>query len=104
MKLIRYDRKNFFVQSTELGRISSNFYIKCETMDKICKEFKITFDQSDYNVQTTVKNDFISELRLFRVLANCKEFENIKVRDDETNELKFIEEKCWIFDESFNTN
>ena len=50
MKLIRYDRKNFFVQSTELGRISSNFYIKCETMDKICKEFKITFDQSDYNV------------------------------------------------------
>ncbi len=34
-------------------------------------------------------------------MASCKEFENIKVREDETEELKYIIEKDWIFDEPF---
>lgn len=29
MRLIRFDRKNFSISSTELGRITSHYYIKC---------------------------------------------------------------------------
>ena len=42
LKLIRFDRKNEFLNATELGRITSYYYINCETMDMFCKKFNIT--------------------------------------------------------------
>jgi hypothetical protein len=41
MKLIRLDHKNFTVSSTELGRITSHYYIKCETMAHFCNSLNI---------------------------------------------------------------
>lgn len=37
LRLIRYDRKSTYLSSTELGRIASHYYIKCDTMDTFCK-------------------------------------------------------------------
>jgi hypothetical protein len=33
LRLIRYDRKSTYLSSTELGRITSHYYVACETMD-----------------------------------------------------------------------
>ena len=40
-RMIRYDLKNDIIQSTELGRISSYFYVKSETMDHFCQSLNI---------------------------------------------------------------
>ena len=45
LRLIRFDQKVLFLNSTDLGRIASNYYIKCETMEHFCKELKITEDK-----------------------------------------------------------
>ena len=47
LKLIRFDRKNEFLNATELGRITSHYYINCDTMDMFCKQFNITGNISD---------------------------------------------------------
>ena len=44
MRLIRLDRKNMTVTSTELGRITSHYYIKCETMVHFCRSLNIHSD------------------------------------------------------------
>ncbi len=41
MRLIRMDHKNFSVNSTEIGRITSHYYIKCETMAHLCTSLNI---------------------------------------------------------------
>jgi len=41
LRLIRYDTKTMFLNSTDLGRIASNYYIKTETMEHFCKELQI---------------------------------------------------------------
>lgn len=70
-KLIRYDRKNLTVSSTELGRITSHFYIKCETMDHFCSSLHITVGE---NVSPQKKFDYKTDLKLLTILAQSKEF------------------------------
>jgi hypothetical protein len=47
LKLINYDKRTLYINSTELGRITSHYYIACETMViiiiKICKKNLIIF-------------------------------------------------------------
>ena len=45
LRLIRHDQRTMFLNSTDLGRIASNYYIKTETMEHFCKELKITEDK-----------------------------------------------------------
>mmetsp|Transcript_29269 Transcript_29269/g.26740 ORF Transcript_29269/g.26740 Transcript_29269/m.26740 type:complete len:134 (-) Transcript_29269:1956-2357(-) len=45
LRLIRHDQATNFLNSTELGRIASHFYIHSQTMDHFCKELKITDDR-----------------------------------------------------------
>ena len=47
LKLIRFDRKNNYLSSTELGRITSHYYINCDTMNTFCKGFGISLDFMD---------------------------------------------------------
>lgn len=37
LRMIRWDRKNNYLASTELGRITSHYYINCDTMNTFCK-------------------------------------------------------------------
>ena len=45
LKMVRYDVKRSLVVSTELGRIASHYYIKCETMKILCDGLGLNFDQ-----------------------------------------------------------
>lgn len=78
--LIKYDKKSGNFQSTELGRISSYFYITHETMAVYNQQLKPT----------------LSEIELFRVFSQSSEFRNIMVREEEKLELKKLMERVPI--------
>ncbi|KAH8732787.1 pre-mRNA splicing factor [Phaeosphaeriaceae sp. PMI808] len=69
--LIKYDRKSGALQPTELGRISSHYYISHNSM-------------ATYNLHI---QPGISAIELFRVFALSEEFKYIPVRQDEKLEL-----------------
>jgi pre-mRNA-splicing helicase BRR2 len=69
--LIKYDEKSGKLQSTELGRIASHYYITSTSMDT-------------YN---SLIQPSITTIELFRVFALSAEFKYIPVRQDEKLEL-----------------
>ncbi|KAK5987308.1 Activating signal cointegrator 1 complex subunit 3-like 1 [Cladobotryum mycophilum] len=69
--LIKYDEKTGKIQSTELGRIASHYYITASSMDT-------------YN---NLIQPSINTIELFRVFALSAEFKYIPVRQDEKLEL-----------------
>lgn len=69
--LIRYERRNGRLQTTELGRIASHYYITHNSMMKYNK-----------NIQPA-----IGQIEMFRAFANSEEFKYIPVRQDEKLEL-----------------
>lgn len=80
-KLIRFDKINETVSSTELGRITSHFYIKCDTMESFCSALHLTISHENPN-SINKKFDYKSDLQLLNILASSKEFENIRVRPE----------------------
>ncbi|EPS38856.1 hypothetical protein H072_7384 [Dactylellina haptotyla CBS 200.50] len=70
--LIKYDVKSGRLQSTELGRIASHYYITHKSM--------LTYNQ---HLQPN-----ISPIELFRLFSLSEEFKYIPVRRDETPELQ----------------
>ena len=95
MKLIRLDHKNLSVNSTEIGRITSHYYIKCETMAHLCSSLNIF--SSDDPASYKKRFDFKTDLELLNILSNCKEFSNISPRLEEMEELKLLT-KYWLLD------
>ncbi|KAL0469101.1 Sec63 domain-containing protein [Neurospora intermedia] len=69
--LIKYDEKTGKLQSTELGRIASHYYISYGSMDTYNKLIQPS----------------ITDVELFRVFAQSAEFKYIPVRQEEKLEL-----------------
>ncbi|KAI9295443.1 Sec63-domain-containing protein [Neoconidiobolus thromboides FSU 785] len=69
--MIYFDVETGFMSPRDLGRISSLFYVSFNSMDILCSKMKLR----------------MGELDCFEMVACSKEFENIKVRENETNEL-----------------
>ncbi|KAL9125726.1 MAG: hypothetical protein Q9217_005118 [Psora testacea] len=69
--LVKYDKKSGKLQSTELGRIASHYYITHNSM--------LTYN---HHIQP-----MISPIELFRIFALSDEFKYIPVRQDEKLEL-----------------
>ncbi|KAI9728014.1 MAG: DEIH-box ATPase [Chrysothrix sp. TS-e1954] len=69
--LVKYDKKSGRLQSTDLGRIASHYYITHNSM--------MTYQQ---HIQPS-----ISRVEMFRIFALSEEFKNIPVRQDEKLEL-----------------
>jgi replicative superfamily II helicase len=70
MKLIRLDQRSLSVSSTEIGRVTSHYYIKCETMEHLCSTLHI-FAADDPNL-IKKKYDFKTDLDILNILSNCK--------------------------------
>ncbi|KAF3912422.1 hypothetical protein ABW20_dc0100492 [Dactylellina cionopaga] len=70
--LVKYDAKSGRIQSTELGRIASHYYITHKSM--------LTYNQ---HLQPN-----ISPIEMFRLFSLSEEFKYIPVRRDETPELQ----------------
>lgn len=99
-RLIRFDNNTHFLSSTELGRITSHFYIRSETMAMFCEKLGI---MTETNQTTKNKDEYITEFKLLSIMAKAKEFENLKVREEETFELRKVLKEHWIFEEGFKT-
>ena len=83
MRLIRYDRKSGYLSSTELGRITSHYYVVCDTMDMFSKEFGVNLEGGeDYEELMAKKNEYKSDLDILKIIAKAKEFEAIKLRPE----------------------
>ncbi|EAZ63248.2 RNA helicase-related protein required for pre-mRNA splicing [Scheffersomyces stipitis CBS 6054] len=79
-KLIIYDELSGSVKSTELGRISSHFYINYDTIKL-------------YNTQL---KSWFSEIEILKVFASSGEFKFIPSRQEEKLEVAKLMEKCPI--------
>lgn len=78
--LIKYDRATGRVQSTDLGRIASHFYISHESMT--------TYNQN--------LKPFLTPIEIFRIFSLSEEFRFIPVRQEEKLELSKLLEKAPI--------
>ncbi|CAL1546557.1 unnamed protein product, partial [Lymnaea stagnalis] len=69
--MIRFEERTQYMASTHLGRTASNFYIKYDTVETINEMLK----------------DVMTEADILNLVSNAQEFQQIKVRDDEMDEL-----------------
>lgn len=76
-QMIRYDDRGGNFHVTDLGRISSHFYIRHESIE----HFNRTLNSS------------ISDSSIFDVVAQSSEFENIVLREDEMAELQMLDDQ-----------
>ncbi|KAL9968716.1 hypothetical protein ACROYT_G020835 [Oculina patagonica] len=78
-KMVRFDQRTGYLNSTDLGRTASHFYIKYATVEVFNEMFK----------------EHMSEPGVLAMLSHSQEFEQVKVREDETSELEFhMSEHC----------
>ncbi|KAG7336122.1 hypothetical protein KOW79_000815 [Hemibagrus wyckioides] len=71
-RMIRFDERTGYFASTDLGRTASHFYIKYNTIE--------TFNDL-FNAQKT-------EADILSIVSKAEEFEQVKVRDEELEELE----------------
>ncbi|XP_026299668.1 activating signal cointegrator 1 complex subunit 3 isoform X2 [Apis mellifera] len=80
-KMIRYNINTGDLSTTNLGRIASHFYLKYDTI----------------KIFNTLLKPIMTEAEIFSMISYSQEFEQLKVRDDEMEELQYLfEEYCNI--------
>ncbi|XP_013383776.1 activating signal cointegrator 1 complex subunit 3-like [Lingula anatina] len=72
-RMIRFEDATGYLFATDLGRTSSHFYIKYDTVEVINEMLKAIMTEAD----------------VLTLVSNAQEFEQIKVRDEELDELDF---------------
>ena len=80
-RMIRFDSVNEILYSTDIGRVASHYYIQCLSMEQ-------------YNMKLMLN---MSDSEIIHLIASSTEFEQIKLRDDECNELdELVQQYCPI--------
>ena len=80
IKMMRFDQRTGFMYPTDLGRTASHYYIKFESIEII----------------EDTMTPHLDDVSLFSLVSKAKEFEQVKVRDEEIPELRMLEESCWF--------
>ncbi|CAH2252491.1 activating signal cointegrator 1 complex subunit 3 isoform X1 [Pelobates cultripes] len=73
-RMIRFEERTGFFSSTDLGRTSSHFYIKYNTIETFNELFDAHKTEGD----------------ILAIVSKAEEFEQIKVRDEESEELEHL--------------
>ncbi|XP_063773108.1 activating signal cointegrator 1 complex subunit 3 isoform X1 [Pseudophryne corroboree] len=73
-RMIRFEERTGFFSSTDLGRTSSHFYIKYNTIETFNELFDAHKTEGD----------------IFAIVSKAEEFEQIKVREEESEELEHL--------------
>ncbi|OCT80431.1 activating signal cointegrator 1 complex subunit 3 [Xenopus laevis] len=73
-RMIRFEERTGFFSSTDLGRTSSHFYIKYNTIETFNELFDAHKTEGD----------------IVAIVSKAEEFEQIKVRDEEIEELEHL--------------
>ncbi|WAR07337.1 ASCC3-like protein [Mya arenaria] len=71
-RMVRFDEGTGYFYSTDQGRVSSHFYIKYDTVEVINEFLKTVMTEAD----------------IFALVSKAQEFDQIKVRDEEMEELE----------------
>ncbi|KAI4494071.1 hypothetical protein M0802_009225 [Mischocyttarus mexicanus] len=80
-KMIRYNIRTGDVNTTDLGRIASHYYLKYDTVE----------------IFNELSENFMSEADILAMISRSQEFEQLKVRDDEIEELeRLCQENCEV--------
>lgn len=94
MKFIRFSEKSSFIESTELGRVTSAYYVNCNTMKIFCEAFGFTGENSvDYR-------GYFEGSDVLAVIARADEFSQLTVRNDEVSEVNKLKERYNFFNPS----
>eukprot|EP01083_Nonionella_stella_P045188 121459_1 len=80
-RMVRYENNNFY--PTGVGRVASHYYIHYESMET----FLTALDRSE-GVMTNEE--------VIHLLCQANEFDQIKVRDEELNELDQMKRRCFV--------
>ncbi|KAM8954511.1 activating signal cointegrator 1 complex subunit 3 isoform 1-T1 [Pelodytes ibericus] len=73
-RMIRFEERTGFFSSTDMGRTASHFYIKYNTIETFNELFDAHKTEGD----------------IFAIVSKAEEFEQIKVRDEESEELEHL--------------
>lgn len=77
-KMIRYNERTEDLNITDLGRTASHFYIKYDTVEVFNELLRPIMNESD----------------ILNMMANAHEFQQLKVRDEEMDELDYLNREC----------
>jgi activating signal cointegrator complex subunit 3 len=79
--MLRYDQSSGNLAVTDLGRVASHFYIRAESVARFNEMLKVKLSPTDSD--------------LLDIICNANEFENVKVRAEEIEEVeKLMKEEC----------
>ncbi|CAF0861832.1 unnamed protein product [Brachionus calyciflorus] len=76
--MLRFDEASGNLNPTDLGRTSSHFYIKYDTIELFNQKLK----------------ENMNEKEIIGLISECSEFQQLKVRDEEMPELDLLHENC----------
>lgn len=77
-KMIRYNVNTGDLSATELGRIASHFYLKYDTVE----------------IFNEMMKPIMNEAEILAMISHSQEFEQLKVREDEIDELESLQLNC----------
>ena len=87
MRVIRFDEPNDVIEATELGRITSHYYINCDTMEMICHYLRMHRDDTDGSIEE------IQPKNLLGIIAQSAEFDQISSKAQEEPDLVKLKKK-----------
>nr|XP_045603528.1 activating signal cointegrator 1 complex subunit 3-like [Procambarus clarkii] len=79
-RMVRYDEGTGYLHITDMGRVASQFYIKYDTIEIFNEFLKAVMNEAD----------------ILSVIAQSSEFSQLKVRDEEMNELDDLHHQCEV--------
>ncbi|XP_035776945.1 activating signal cointegrator 1 complex subunit 3-like [Anopheles albimanus] len=77
-RMVRYNERTGDLNVTDLGRTASHFYIKYDTVE----------------VFNEMMKPIMTDSEILNMMANAQEFQQLKVRDDEMDELDELTRVC----------
>ncbi|XP_070529039.1 activating signal cointegrator 1 complex subunit 3 isoform X2 [Cardiocondyla obscurior] len=79
-RMIRYDARTGDLNATDLGRIASHYYLKYDTVE----------------VFNELEKPMMNDADILAMISHAQEFKQLKVRDDETDELDNLMVECQL--------
>lgn len=77
-RMVRFDEASGSLNPTDLGRTASHFYVKHDTIEMFNAKMKETMNDKE----------------IINVIAECSEFQQLKVREEEMQELDLLVDQC----------
>jgi len=77
-QMIRYDMRTGNLSITDLGRIASHYYLKYDTVE----------------IFNELNKSIMNEAQILSMISRAQEFEQLKVRDDEMDEMDQLLQEC----------